>query len=167
MSNNNNIQLSEDGSFLVGESKTVNWFIAIVFILIDIGIIITESSNDHYGGRNYLLYIVLFMPALLAFRKMYDKKVSIKINGEGIYFYNDLITNWDGFENAVIQQKEYRGDELSDKFYITIIYTNIEEGIRYTYPLRVSASADKSEYEIIAAIQYFSGKQLSYDIYDL
>jgi hypothetical protein len=162
--NPSEIKLDSDGSFVVGESKLINYLFGSLFLVMFL-VVLASTDIETYWMVDLSL---LFFPALFFTTGLKNRK-KMSINAMGIYHNKTLITNWTNFRHAYIRQllnTTARSQGLVDHYIITVVYFDQSRGVNYLYPIRLSESQDKSEYEIIDAIIYFSGKQLSYDIYD-
>ena len=93
------------------------------------------------------------------------------MNSNGINHHGNTICNWNNFINAYTAQEfpivSNYSDGLSDKNYIIVIYFDREKGGNYVYKMRMSDTQNKSEEQIIEAIQYFSGNTLSKEVYSI
>lgn len=160
-----NVKLDSNGNFTVGESKLVNYIFGSLFLLM---FLVVFANNDF--ADYWLLDLILLLIPVQFFSTGLRKGKKISVNATGIYHNSNLVTGWANFRSAYIrQQPNYYADSsngLTDHYRIVVEYADYSKGLDYLYPIPLSASQDKSEYEIIDAIMYFSGKQLTYDIYD-
>ena len=161
------ISLDDSGSFIVGESKTVNYLFGGLFLLLFFGVLASTSFNFQ---QYFFIYLLLFIPPILFFKNAVNEKKIIKINTTGIYHKTNFIADWSNFRNAYIRQLPNEvtnsSDGLTDRYRIAIIYFDDNNNGDFIYTIPLSGTQDKSEYEIIDAIIYFCGRQLTYDIYD-
>jgi hypothetical protein len=163
------VTLDEDGNFSVQESAFLNFMSSGIFLAIFFGVLFTRNfERDSTTGSFFLVYLFLLVGATVFLIKGIRSKTSILINNIGVYFENSLVTEWGNFVNAYIMQEDYRVNSNSagiyDRFYIVVVFFNIEESLQYTFKIPMSGSQNKSEYEVISAIEYFSGKKLSFDV---
>ena len=103
-----------------------------------------------------MLYLVA-VPAFFFFaRALKAGNVIMKVNKDGIYYYTELVTNWQYFIDAKVTQADKLWT-LQDNFILLINYTD-GEGKKYRSKIPLTNNQDKSEEEIIAAIRYFRTK---------
>lgn len=161
------ISLDDSGSFTVGASKKINFLFGGLFLLMVFAVI---ASTDFNFQQFSLIYIFLLIPPVIFFKNAVSEKKVIIINTTGIYHRTKFITGWPNFKNAYIRQLPNEvtnsSDGLTDRYRIAIVYLDDQSNGGFVYNIPLSGTQDKSEYEIIDAIIYFSGKQLTYDIYD-
>lgn len=159
------IKLDSDGSFTVGESKLINYLFGSLFLIMLL-VVLSSTDLETYWMIDLSLLFFLF----LFFASGLKKRKKITINATGIHHNKTYITNWPNFRHAYIRQLPNQvtasSAGLMDHYIIAVVYFNQSQDMDYLYPIRLSDSQDKSEYEIIDAIMYFSGQQLSYEIYD-
>lgn len=160
-----NIKFDSNGNFTVGESKLLNYIFGSLFLIM----FLVVFSNSDFGEYWMLDLFLLFIP-LHFFSAGLRKGKKITVNATGIYHSTNLITGWANFRMAYIRQlpNNFSGSSrgLTDHYRIVVEYFDFSKGLDYLYSIPLSESQDKSEYDIIDAIMYFSGKQLSYEIYD-
>lgn len=165
-----NIELDTGGNFNVQESVLINIISGFIFLSIFCGVLYTRDFESNYPASSfYLIYLFLVFGCIASFIKAYRNKTFIIINKNGIHYKGKLITAWINFRNAYIIQEDYNVSNysagISDKFKIAVIYLDPISGKNYTQQMIMSASQDKSEYQIISAIEYFSDKDLSLHIH--
>ena len=157
------IELDEEGNFVVGESALLNYLLIALSIAMFLGILITRDfERNQNTGSFYLIYLFILLPGIFAIVKLKRNKASIIVNEKGIYYHNNFVTDWSNFISAYIAEEpsgvtNYSAG-LSDKFSIKIIFLDQNKGGNYMYDMKTSGSQNKSEEQIISAIQYFSGK---------
>jgi len=76
------------------------------------------------------------------------------INAKGIYEYNKLVTDWNNFMNAYINQDEITGD-IKDNFILTIEYIKPGDEGYHIRRIPLTYTQTKSEEEIIDTINFF------------
>lgn len=159
------IKLDSAGNFTVGESKLINYLFGSLFLIM---FLVVLTSTD--WGKYWLMDLMLLFLPVMFFSAGLKKRKKISINASGIYHNKNLITDWVNFKLAYIRQLPNNvtasSDGLSDRYRIAVVYFDQKQGMDFLYSIPLSGTQDKSEYEIIDAIMYFSGKQLSYEIYD-
>lgn len=160
-----NIKLDSEGNFTVGASKTINYLFGSLFLIMFIVVMgLSDLGKFSIGELSILLLSLLFFGIGL------KNKKNITINTTGIYHNKTFITDWTNFRYAYIRQLantvSATSQGLEDHYRIVVEYYDSNRYTDFLYSIRLSDSQDKSEYEIIDAIIYFSGVQLTYDIYD-
>ena len=142
-----------DKPFLVKDSMGVNIFLGLVFLAMFVSSFF-NTDPDAKGFQFNILYIAI-IPAILFIRKGLINRVCIVINKKGIYHFGELITTWEDFIDARIDQDEVVLT-IQDNFVLFVRYRQPGNKIfRSKIPLR--NTQNKSEEEIIAAIRFFSG----------
>ncbi|MGZ3849181.1 MAG: hypothetical protein ACXVMS_13770 [Flavisolibacter sp.] len=150
----NEVALEEDGSFVVRENKTLNTIVAAFFYLLFFYAVFNTCLSSSAQGIVYdKMLLVVLVPAILFTFKAFSKRVYILINKEGIYINNFLLTDWKNFVSAEYKQKEIVGS-IQDKFVLFIEYYRDGMGY-YVKEVPLTNSQNKSEEEVIAAIEYF------------
>lgn len=99
------------------------------------------------------MLLVVLVPALSFTIKGLQNKVAITINKEGIYYYKKFITNWQNLAEAYITQDEITGS-IHDNFVLMVKYLVPGDGY-YVLKMKLTNTQDKSEEEVMAAIQFF------------
>ncbi len=162
------ITFDKNGNFVVRESKFINYIVGFTFLALLFGVLVTRGFEVRQDTTDfYFIYVSFSAGAILCFIKGARKRASITINLTGIYYQGTLVTNWENFLTAFIRQESYTvRDGVSDRFKIVVEYSDTIKGGNFLYPMPTSGTQDKSEYQIITAISHFSGKNLSYEIFD-
>lgn len=118
------------------------------------GILIALS----FDKSTFLYYITLiFFIGLSVFvisRKDKDASVYIEIDKDGIWVQNQLLTDWNNYIGSSIK-KEYIEDNSNEKLIINIKYYKEGERGYFLNQLFFDGNEDKTEYEVIDAIQCF------------
>ncbi|MFL5811049.1 MAG: hypothetical protein ACJ749_16125 [Flavisolibacter sp.] len=99
-----------------------------------------------------MLWIAI-LPAIFYTYKAFSKASYLKINADGIYVRNELLTNWKNFVSVQVVEKEVVGS-YQDHFVLEINYYKENLG-EYVRSIPMSNTQDKSEEEIIEAISGF------------
>ena len=164
-----NVELDKDGNFIVQESILLNIMSGGILLAIFFGVLVTRDFERNNTTESFfLIYLFLLTGVVIFFSKTYRRRIIIVINNNGIYFEKSLLTDWENFVDAYIIQEEYSVNSdsagISDKFYIVVVFFNLNAGNNYTFKMPMSGSQSKSEYQVISAIEYFSGKKLSYNV---
>jgi hypothetical protein len=164
-----NVEQDKDGSFIVGESALLNYIFIAIYTTIFFGILLTRDFERENSFGSFLLYLAaILIPLVASIVKLKKNRSIIVVNRKGIYYHNNFITDWNNFVYAYIMEEtpmlDNNGGGLSDKFSIQVIYYDHAKGENYIYKMKSSDSQNKSEEQIILAIQYFSGKVLSNEV---
>ncbi|MEO6719604.1 MAG: hypothetical protein ABIN67_04520 [Ferruginibacter sp.] len=165
----NDLILDKDGNFVVRESVLLNTIMGFIFLAILIGVLFTRNFEANQPiGSFHLIYLFLIVGIVAVFTKAKRRDVILIINKNGIYYRSKLVSDWPNFINAYIYQEDYvvsnNSDGLNDKFYVVITFFEPQSEANYMYKVPMSNSQDKSEYQVISAIEYFSKKKLSQNI---
>ena len=148
-------QLTKNSNFAVKESSTTNLIIGIFFFLL---VIISLLANPHTLTFVPNLYfksvIMVLVPAILFTVRGLLHKTVFNINAKGIYEYNKLVTDWNNFMNAYINQDEITGD-IKDNFVLTIEYIKPGDEGYHIRRIPLTYTQTKSEEEIIDTINFF------------
>jgi hypothetical protein len=150
--------LSKKNSFKVTESKLINYVASMAFfIMFSIAV---ASGNINFAQRFYIsivLIIVLLGSAVAFLAKALSNKIIIEINESGIYYYADLITSWEKYISSKVTQEEILGS-LKDNFVLLIEYYKVAVGTNYICKISLTNTQNKSEEDIIAAINNYASQ---------
>ena len=151
----NEEDLNINDSFQVKESALIGFLFSFIFFAMFIGALVTINFNLNYpiDVLRFILYGTLF-PAIIFLIKAINKKVIIEINNTGIWYKGTLITSWDNYVNAYIFQEEIPGS-LDENIRLSIEYYVPDKDINYISVLKMENSQNKSEEQIICAINNF------------
>ncbi len=141
-------------SFNVKESKGVNIIASIVFWIMFFSAVNYNEFEETTPRTSVRLFYITIVPAIVFLLKSVNKKSIIEINKTGFYFHGALVTNWDNYISVRYAQEE-KVMSLTDNFVLFIDYYNQEKGMRYVSKIKMSNTQNKSEEEIIAAIEHF------------
>jgi hypothetical protein len=142
-------QFNFDSDFLVRESKNMN-IVAGIFILI---LSIPAFSMHVLAG----VAVVIF--AISAFVKSTRDQTIIKINKQGFYYYDELITDWEHFiseefiDELPLPSRNNAG--VNDQFFLMIKYYKDGYPGHYGRKIPLTDNQDKAEEEIIAAVKFY------------
>ena len=146
-------KLDPNKPFLVKDSMGVNIFLGLVFLAMFISSFF-NNDPDEKGFQFKILYIAI-IPAILFIRKGLANRVCMVINKRGIYYFGELITTWENFIDARIDQDEVLLT-IQDNFVLFVRYRQPGNKVfRSKIPLR--NTHNKAEEEIIEAIRFFNG----------
>ena len=87
-------------------------------------------------------------------RKDKDATTFIEIDKDGIWIHNQLMTDWSNYISSFIKKEEV-GVDNSEKLIINVKYYKDGERGHFLNQLLFDGNEDKTEYEVIDAIQYF------------
>ena len=148
--------LESDGSFAVRELKGTDVFIAIFFYFIFFLALYNVIEHSRPGHSIFYFRLLLFtlLPAVAYTVKVFSKRICMLVNRQGIYNNNLLFTNWQNFVSAQYTLEDKPGS-LRDYIVIHVYYRNEYDMTYHVRNIRLSMTANKSEQEIIRAIQYF------------
>jgi len=83
----------------------------------------------------------------------------MKINREGIYYYGQLLTDWDNFISWEFIDElpipSYGTDAVNDQLFLMIKYYKDNLPGYYGRKIRLTNTQDKSEEEIVGAIKFY------------
>lgn len=148
--------LTIETEFVVGEEKLLNYIVAFLFSglflygLVDV--ILMRFSNLQFW---HLLFLFALVPTALFIRKARSKRIYIRVNKNGIYQDEKLVTNWNNFLNAYISQKQARFISIRDNFILVVEYRKegYPKGFRRKIPL--TNTQNKSEEDVLVAVKFF------------
>jgi hypothetical protein len=138
-----------ESDFMVKESKKMHLIIGIFFFIFSLA---AFSVSLVMGG-----ILLIFSIGMLV--KSTKDQTIMKINREGIYYYGQLLTDWDNFISSEFIDElplpSSNSNGLSDQFFLMIKY--YKEGFPgyYGRKIRLTNTQDKSEEEIVAAITFY------------
>jgi len=150
--------LDIEQDFLVKDSKTTNYIIGVALL----AVFVVSMSYGDYGWSNYLMAICLFLiPGAVAIAKGQRNTIIIRINKTGFFYAGKLITGWKLFYDATVQDKAATGS-YKDNFVLVFRYYSADHALIYTLNIPLTNTQDKSEEEIIEAINFFchEGRQV-------
>jgi hypothetical protein len=139
-----------ESDFVVKESKNTNLVIGIFMLLVSVAAF--SISAIVIGG-------VTLAIAIGALTKTSKDEVILQINKTGIYYYGQLLTDWDHFkrEEFIDELPLPSGNNpgVNDKFFLMIKYYKDGYPGYYGRKIQLTNSQDKSEEEIFAAIKFY------------
>ena len=166
------LNLDGDGNFIVKESAFLNYLVAVICLAIFIGVLTTRNFEIGYPfSEFYFIYVFILLPGIISLTKYSRNKTIIKVNKTGVFYYGVVVTDWNNFRNACIAE-EYptvtqNSDGISDKFNVMVTFFDPARNGDYLYKMSLSNTQDKSPEEIISAIQFYSGQNLSFEVFTL
>lgn len=135
--------------FVVKESSIVSFIIAGVFFALFLsGVFISSHKLD------ISLVMLSLIPAVLFTVNGIQRRKPLVIDCNGIYHYNELITDWNHFVQAYLDQSELLAS-YQDNFVLVLRYAKdgYEGCFKRTIPL--TNTQDQSEEAILEAIRRF------------
>jgi hypothetical protein len=140
---------------VVRESKTMNILLGLLMIMMCY-FMAYGSSITPTGWKSHLLFIFsLIFPGFM-FWRAWKNHVCIVIDHAGIWYYGELITSWERFKKAFVDEEAIPG-RTADNFKLFVQYYKPGVNGYFTRKLPLTVSQDRSEEEIIEAIRIFSG----------
>ena len=108
------------------------------------------------SGFLYFPILVFFivLSILIVAKKDKNAKIFIEIDRQGIWLHNQLLTDWNNYITSFIT-KEYVGKNSTEKLTINLEYYKDGENGFFLNHLHFDGNEDKTEYEVIDAIQYY------------
>ncbi|HTM92131.1 MAG TPA: hypothetical protein VL095_06930 [Flavisolibacter sp.] len=138
-----------ESDFIVKESKSMQLVIGLFFLLFSLGVL---SMSMLAGG-------VILISAIGILVKSSKDQIIMKINREGIYYYGQLLTDWNHFISSEFIDElplpSYNTDGINDQFFLMIKYYKDHLPGHYGRKIQLTNTQDKSEEEIIAAIHFY------------
>ena len=149
--------LTPDSEFTVKDSATINLIIAVFFYIMS-----GCTFYYNYGEKGFdSMAAVSLVPAIVCTIKVFFKPSIITINKKGIWFGRSPVTDWQNFINAATQQLELKVGGFTDRNILYVQYLRPGTDEKYKKTIQLGNTQNKSEEDIIAAIQYFYGLYLS------
>lgn len=152
------VQITKDSEFVVGEEKVINYVMSVLFMALFLyGLF--DAARHHFKNIDYqsFIFALAILPAVYCFRRAHSKRSYIRINKTGIYQDEKLVTGWSNFIKAFITQKEKKPIyNILDNFILVVEFRKDEakDGFRRKIPL--TNTQNKSEEDVLEAIQFFS-----------
>jgi hypothetical protein len=143
--------------FHVKDSKGCNMTVGILFFFAFVSIIYIDRFDTKHPSVYQLLYLSI-IPAVYMIRRSIMNKILMTINKTGFYYFGELVTDWKNFIDAsIIQDEENRRIpyDVTDRFTLLIRYFKEGEPGYFGRKFLMTATMDKSEEEIIAAIEFY------------
>ena len=147
--------LESDNTFKVRESQLINYLFAFIFLAMSIGAFITMSSARYQSFDSYRpIVLMTLFPGIIFFTKAIKNKILLELNVTGLYYQGTLITTWPNFVRSYEIQEEVPGS-LDDNVRIVVEYYVPEKKMNYVIKLDLKGTQDKSEEQIVSAMNYF------------
>ncbi len=141
----------EPKELIVTESITLLILVAIFFFTI-FWYFITYNLDGNIIA--YVLWLACMPLFLMLFWKR-SKKAIISINQQGIFSHGKLVTDWYHFQNVEIKQLPLRIGQINDNVVMIIRFLNTERNMLYEQKLKLSNTLNKSEEQMLRAIESF------------
>lgn len=143
--------------FIVKESKGINFLLSIFLLLIFISLLFFTDVVD---SSSIFFIIFSFIGALIYFIKGISSKIIFEINENGIYYYSELITNWDNYVNSYFKEEDVNtGENPTTDFFLYIEYIKPVKESVFISKILLSKTQNKSEEAILNAIKSHSASK--------
>jgi len=153
--------LTIDSDFIVGEEKILNFILAALFagffVYGLINAIEMQKTRGIYNGYVCILFLVAAVYFLL---KGLSKRIYIRINKTGIYHHGKLVTQWNNFLHAKIDQKK-KLFTISDNFILVVEYLKAGEDKGFRRHLPLTNTQNKSEEDVLEAVRFFNNAYIN------
>ncbi len=146
--------MQQQDSFIVKDSKLVSILASVVFWLMFITSIFYNNFSAIKPGVGFNLFQLTIIPAILFLVKAFRNKIVFEINAKGIYYYGELITNWENFISANYTQEE-KTLSFHDNFILLIEYYKPGTGKDFITKIGLPNTLNKAEEDIIEAIKKY------------
>ena len=145
----------EEGKFVVRQSAFFNFLSGIIYLVIFIGVVFTIRGQGAFDTGDYFLFAAMFfIPSLALFFNAIKRRQVLQIDNIGIYQNKTLITKWDRFIQAnIFEVDPNRGTSINFSLYVE--YYHPETNVSYEITIPLSGTLDKSNEEIIEAIEVY------------
>ena len=141
---------------VVRNSVVVLAITAIVFMLMLVSIF---KYNTSLGDTGFIIVGAL-APIVFYFIFTKTKKAIIRINNKGIFYHEQMVTSWPYFISAKTDQLPLGLGDPRDRVVLIIEYYDERKANIITQQLRLHNTLNKSEEQMLAIMEYFSGKKL-------
>lgn len=162
-------QLTIDSEFTVGEEKALDFILSfLAFSLFVYGLVQTIRNGLSEVNYSTIIYFMGLVLGVLFLRKGLSKRIYIRINKKGIFQDEELVTTWDKFLKATIEQgrpQKKNGSllptakgtlaKIQDNFALVVEYIKESptNGFRRRIPL--TNTQNKSEEDVLEAVKFF------------
>ncbi len=146
--------LTKDSEFIVGEEKWINYFLGTLLLaLFAYGLMRLINKDFKKMDLETCVSVLAIVPCIYFFRRAASKRIYIRVNKNGIYQDERLVTNWENFIDAYISQKK-KIFSIQDNFIMVVEFLkDSSTGIRRQIPL--TNTQNKSEEDVFDAIKFF------------
>lgn len=149
------ISLHRNTEFIVGEEKVLNYVMAFLFLALFLyglaDAIARKFTNIDYQS---LIFTIALLPAVIFFKKARSKRIFIRINKKGIYRDERLLTDWDHFIRAYLDQ-EQKVVSIKDNFVLVVEYKKGNAGDAFRQKIPLTNTQNQSEEDVLAAVNFF------------
>lgn len=142
--------------FIVKTEKGLMYVLSALCFLVFCGGIFFLTQKKFKPEVSDLFYVLFLLASIKLFLSARNNNVIIRINKDGIFYYEKKITDWEHFLKAYIKEKENKkAYSISDQFQLTIEFTKEDprKGFRKKIPL--TNTQNQSEEDVLTAIKYF------------
>jgi hypothetical protein len=146
-----------DGNFYVKDSKGCNMTMGFLFLVAFLLTVYIDRFNTN-DLSIYQLFYLSIIPGVYLIKRGMINKIIITINKSGFYYFDKLITDWNNFIDAFVAQDEENRRipyDVTDRFILVIRYGKIGHTGYFGRKIVMTATMDKSEEEIMAAIKFY------------
>jgi hypothetical protein len=146
-----------DGNFYVKDSKGCNMTMGSLFLVAFILTVYIDRFNANDLSIYQLLYLSI-IPGLYLIKRGFTNKIILTINKNGFYYFEKQVTDWNNFIDAFVTQDEENRSipyDVTDRFMLVIRYGKIGHTGYFARKILMTATMDKSEEEIMAAIKFY------------
>jgi hypothetical protein len=123
-------------------------------LLIIIGLFFFICLFYAYNIVSILICLTTIFGGIINLKKAKSKRISILINTQGIYYYNELLTTWENYICS-FAKRELAGNGLSENVYVVVEYYKPNETGYFVRKIKMQDDEDKSENDIIEAIIFY------------
>lgn len=138
--------------FLVKESRFMNLLIGIAFLAIPMASII---AGDYKRDPLFSLMYLTMIPAALIIRRGLQNRVVIRLNHQGIFYYNKKVTDWSNLVDASVTEYMKQGD-IKSRLKLELVLRQFNDAYNVIYTIPISSTFNRSGEEIIKAIHNFN-----------
>jgi hypothetical protein len=150
----------EQTDFIVKQSKLINGLLSVFFLLLVIGLMFTFSADHEHSIGLYvkpLAVVIAFI--IISVVNSRRRREIYRINNTGIFYNSKLITTWEAFHIAFVND-DSNFTSVNDDIRLVVQYYN-DQGQLSEMRLPAPPTLDRSVYEIIEAIIMFQQTSLS------
>lgn len=145
------ISENKQADFIVRNSVVILVIIATVFLCM---LACVFQYNTSLGTTGYIIVAAL-APVIGYFIIKKSKAALIRINRNGIYSHESLVTDWKHFKSATTDQLPLNIGDPRDKVVLIVEHYNLTRDKLYTKKIPLHNTYNKSEEQILAAIDFF------------
>ena len=144
-----NFLTTNNSEFLVRESRWGNYILGSLMILV---FLISWWMGDYGWGMEMNIIVMFLIPAGFLFMRGRKNATLIRINSNGFFYRERLVTDWQHFADIKLCEEE-RGWRIDDHFYLMVRYTKPGTDDLFGRKIKMSNTQDKADEEIILAVK--------------